>query len=235
MLLYLVALVGFGFLLFRTGEIAISEIQQLGSTVSVQDEWRLPVWLQGSSFQSTGFQASTPQQALRSRYGQPGTACAAGLLGISRGIGSLVSAGIVILFLSIYWSINQIHFERFWLSLLPVGPAQAGPWHLADRRDGHRRIHSRPGNPESSHRVALGLGYWLLGSPYPALLGVGWRPGLLIPMVGVALAVIAVLLMGLLTSVQLSLFTVLFTLVVLITLEVWVKPKLFNRSGIILF
>jgi len=35
--------------------------------------------------------------------------------------------------------------------------------------------------------------------------------------------------MGLLTSVQLSLFTALYTLVVLIALEVWVEPRLFRR------
>lgn len=37
------------------------------------------------------------------------------------------------------------------------------------------------------------------------------------------------LLLGLLTSVQLSLFTALYTLVVLIALEVWVEPRLFRR------
>ena len=37
------------------------------------------------------------------------------------------------------------------------------------------------------------------------------------------------LLVGLLTSVQLSLFTALYALVVLIALGVWVKPRLFNR------
>src|SRR6185436_3027051 len=50
-LLYLVALGGFGFLLFVTGKTAINEIQQLAHTVSVQDEWRLPIWLNGSSVQ----------------------------------------------------------------------------------------------------------------------------------------------------------------------------------------
>ena len=38
------------------------------------------------------------------------------------------------------------------------------------------------------------------------------------------------LLMGLLTSVQLSLFTILYTLVVLIALQVWVEPRLFKRK-----
>src|SRR4026208_862244 len=39
-LLYLVALGGFGFLLFLTGRSAIHEIQQLAHTASVQDEGR---------------------------------------------------------------------------------------------------------------------------------------------------------------------------------------------------
>jgi predicted PurR-regulated permease PerM len=77
--------------------------------------------------------------------------------------------------------------------------------------------------------LLLGLGYWLLGSPYPALLALAGALACLIPVVGAALAVIPVLLVGLLTSVQLSLFTALYTLVVLIALGVWVKPRLFNR------
>jgi len=48
---FLVVLGGFGFLIFSGSVMAISEIQQLAHTVSVQDEWRLPIWLEGSSFQ----------------------------------------------------------------------------------------------------------------------------------------------------------------------------------------
>ncbi len=50
-LLYLVVLGSFGFLLFLTGEAAINEIKQLAPTLLVQDEWRLPIWLEGSPFQ----------------------------------------------------------------------------------------------------------------------------------------------------------------------------------------
>jgi hypothetical protein len=75
----------------------------------------------------------------------------------------------------------------------------------------------------------LGLGYWLLGSPYPAFLALAGALACLIPAVGAALVVIPVLLVGLLTSVQLSLFTALYALVVLIALGVWVKPRLFKR------
>jgi hypothetical protein len=47
--------------------------------------------------------------------------------------------------------------------------------------------------------------------------------------VGAVLVIIPVFLVGLLTSVQLSLFTTLYALVILIALGVWVKPRLFNR------
>jgi ABC-type transport system involved in multi-copper enzyme maturation permease subunit len=48
-------------------------------------------------------------------------------------------------------------------------------------------------------------------------------------MVGVAIAVFLAFLVGLLTSLQLSLITALYALVVLVALGVWVKPRLFNR------
>jgi hypothetical protein len=77
--------------------------------------------------------------------------------------------------------------------------------------------------------LLLGLGYWLLGSPYPAILALAGALACLIPVVGVALVVIPVLLVGLLTSVQISLFSALYAFLVLIALSVWVKPRLFNR------
>ncbi len=76
----------------------------------------------------------------------------------------------------------------------------------------------------------MGLGYWLLGSPYPTLLALIGALAWLIPVVGAALAVILPLFIGLLTGVQLSLFTTLYTLIVLIALQVWVEPRLFRRK-----
>lgn len=77
--------------------------------------------------------------------------------------------------------------------------------------------------------LLLGTGYWLLGSQYPALLAVVGAVAWLVPVVGAVLAVILPLLLGLLTGAQLSLFIVLYTLIVLIVLQVWVEPRLFRR------
>jgi predicted PurR-regulated permease PerM len=151
------------------------------------------------------------------------------LLGFTQGIGSIVEATIVILFLSLYWSINQIHFERLWLSLLPSGQRKQarGIWRTIEPEIGS---YTRGQVIQSLLAgLLLGLGYWVLGSPYPALLGLVGALACLIPVVGAVLVIIPVLLVGLLTSVQLSLFTTLYALVILIALGVWVKPRLFNR------
>ncbi len=229
-LLYLVVLASLGFLLFMTSETAIKEIQQLGHTVSAQDKWVLPVWLEGSSFQQIVLaQLPPPSKLFEAVTGTQGQLVLPALLGFTQGIGSFVSAVIVILFLSLYWSINQIHFERLWLSLLPSGQRKQarGIW---------RRIEPDIGAYIRGEVIQsllagllIGLGCWLLGSPYPALLGLVGGLACLIPVVGVVIAVVPVLLVGLLTSVQLSLFTALFVLAVMIVLGVWVKPRLFNR------
>jgi predicted PurR-regulated permease PerM len=229
-LLYLVALGSFGFLLFLTGETAINEIQQLAHNVSVQDAWRLPVWLEGSSFQQWLVAwLPPPSKLFEAVTGSQGQLVLPAIFGFTQGIAGIMSGVLVILFLSLYWSINQIHFERLWLSLLPSEQRKQA-------RDIWRTIEPDLGAYIRSQVVhsllaglLLGLGYWALGSPYPALLALAGALACLIPVVGPALAMILPLLVGLLTGVQLSLFTVLFTLIVLVALGVWVKPRLFNR------
>ena len=230
-LLYLVALGSFGFFLFLTGKAAITEIQQLSHAVSVQDAWTLPLWLEGSSLQQALVaRLPAPSKLFEALTGDQGQLVLPAILGVTRGIGGIVSGVFVVLFLSLYWSINQIHFERLWLSLLPAEQRKHA-------RDIWRTIEHDLGAYIRSEvlqsllaALLLGVGYWLLGSPYPTLLALIGALAWLIPVAGAALAVILPLVMGLLTSVQLSLFTALFTIVVLIALQVWVEPRFFRRK-----
>jgi predicted PurR-regulated permease PerM len=121
-LLYLVTLIGFGFFLFLAVETAIHEIQQLANMVSARDAWRLPVWLEGSSAQ-LGLMARLPppSKLFEALTGDQGQLVLPVILGFTKDIGGFVSNALVILLLSIYWSLNQGHFERLWLSLLPSG------------------------------------------------------------------------------------------------------------------
>jgi predicted PurR-regulated permease PerM len=131
---------------------------------------------------------------------------------------------------SIYWSINQFHFERLWLSLLPsdLRKHARGVWRTIEPDLG-AYIRSEVVQSVLA-ALLLGIGYWLLGSPYSTLLALIGAIAWLIPVVGIALAVILPLFIGLLTGVQLGLFTTLYTLVVLIALQVWIEPRLFKRK-----
>jgi predicted PurR-regulated permease PerM len=229
-LLYLVVLGGFGYLLFLTSRIAISEFQDLAHSVSIHNTWRLPKWLEGSAFQQVLIaRMPTPSRILEAITGDQGQLVLPAIISLTKSLGGILSGTLIILFLSIYWSLNQVHFERLWLSLLPSGQRKQarGIWRIVEPDIGGY-IRGQVFQSLLAGLI-LGLGYWLLGSPYPALLALAGALACLIPMVGVALVVIPVLLIGLLTSLQIGLLTALFALSVFIALGLWIKPHLFKR------
>ncbi len=230
-LLYLIALGGFGLLLFLSVGSAMRDIQELVQQVSVQNAWRQPAWLQGSSFQQLlDTRLPPPSELFEAVIGDQGQLVLPAVLGFTEGIFSILSGGLIVLFLSLYWSMDQIHFERLWLSLLPAGQRKK-------MRDIWRTVEQDMGAYIRSELVQsflagllFGLGYWLLGSPYPMLLALMGALAWLIPVVRAPLAVIPPLVVGLLTSVPLTLFTVLYTLIVMAALKRWVEPRLSNHK-----
>ena len=229
-LLYVVSIGIFGLLIFLLARLLIGDLQELAQTISAESTWVLPPWLEGGLFQQALDRwLPAPDKLIEAITGQRQLLLAA-VLSLTQGIGGIVSAFFVILFLSIYWSINQNHFERLWLSLLPSEQRTRA-------RDMWRTLEHDLGAYIRSEIIQsllavllLGIGYWLLGAQYPALLAVVGAIAWLVPVVGAALAVILPLLLGLLTGAEFSLFTVLYTLVVLLALQVWVEPRLFRRK-----
>ena len=229
-LLYLVCISIAGVLIFLVGRLLIDDLQELAQTIAVQSTWLLPSWLEGGLFQQALARwLPTPDKLFEAIADQRQFMVSA-VLGFTQGFGGTVSAFLVILLLSIYWSVNQNHFERLWLSLLPSE-------RRTPARDIWRTLENDLGAYIRSEIIQsllavllLGLGYWLLGSPYPGLLAVVGAIAWLVPVVGAALAVMLPLLLGLLTGAQFSLFTVLYTLVVLLSLQVWLEPRLFRRK-----
>src|SRR5689334_23032817 len=228
--LYVVSLGIFGLLIFLIGRLLIGDLQQLAQKISTQGSWMLPSGLQGGWFQQAlNRWLPTPDKLFEAITSQRQLIYSA-VLDFTQGIGGFMSGFLVILFLSIYWSINQNHFERLWLSLLPseLRTHARDIWRTLEHDLG---AYTRSEIIQSLLAVfLLGLGYWMLGSPYPALLAVVGAVAWLVPVVGAALAVTLPLLLGLLTGAQLSLFIVLYTFLVLIALQVWVEPRLFRRK-----
>ena len=230
LLLYVVSISVFGLLIFLVGRLLIGDLQELAQTISEESTWVLPPWLEGGLLQQALERwLPTPDKLFEAITSQRQLMLSA-ILGFTQGMGGFVSGFFVIVFLSIYWSINQNHFERLWLSLLPSEQRTHAReiWRTLEHELG---AYTRSEIVQSLLAVLLlGTGYWLLGSPYPALLAVVGAVAWLVPVVGAFLAVILPLLLGLLTGAQLSLFTVLYTFVVLIVLQVWLEPRLFRRK-----
>jgi predicted PurR-regulated permease PerM len=230
-LLYLIGLGSLGFFIYFVGKFVTGDVQQLAQVLSTPDVWKLPAWLQGSLFQQA-LTAWLPVSGdlLKALIGDQGQLVLPAMLGFTQSVGGVLSDVIVILFLGIYWSVNQIHFERLWLSLLePEQRKQArGIWRTIEADLG---AYIRSEIIQSMlAAVLLGVGYWLIGFPYPTVLALIGALLWLVPVVGAPLAMILPLLMGLLISVPLSLFMAIYTLTVLIALQIWVEPLLFKRN-----
>ncbi len=226
---YLILLGGFGFLLFQAFKTSTVEVQEFARSVSVHDRWVLPIWA-GSSVQKVILTAlPSPSVLFQAIIGSEGELVGPALLGIAQGIGGLAAAIAIILILAIYWGFNQAHFERLWLSILPADQRKRarGVWRTIEPDIGGyirgQIIQSLAAG------LLLGLGYWLIGSPYPTMLALVGALLCLIPVVGAILAILAPLLVGLFTGIQIGLFTALYALLVMIAIMIWLKPRLLNR------
>lgn len=231
LLLYLMVFGSLVFLLFTVFDYAVRDIQQLSLTLSEKDEWILPIWMKGSAFQLDLIDRIPPPSILLNAIaGEQGQLVLPRILGLSQDIGGILSGTLVILFLSIYWTINQIHFERLWLSLLPSNQRTEarGIWRTIEPDIG---AYIRGQFIQSAiSGVLLSLGFWALGSPYPVMLGLIGALLCLVPVLGAPLALIPPLMIGLLTGAQVSLFTTLYAFLVLIAISIWVRPRLFKRQ-----
>jgi len=220
---------GLGYLLLLIIRESGSELQSLAQSVSDKDKWNFYLGANSSIQQNILARIPSPSVLFRAIIGNNGELVVPALLGIAQGIGGVIAAIAIIVILSIYWGTNQIHFERLWLSLLPSDQRTRarGIWRTIEPDIG-RYIRGQLVQSLLAG-VLFGVGYWLLGSPYPVLLASVGALACLVPVVGAVLALIPPLLVGVLTSVQLSLFMVLYTFIVLIAILIWVKPRLSNR------
>jgi predicted PurR-regulated permease PerM len=229
-LFYLIVIGGLSTLFIFAIQTSATELQTMAQGVSAQDKWTLLLWSDNTGLQSLFERLPSPSVLFQAIIGNEGELIVPVFFGIVQDIGGVIGAIAIILVLSVYWSINQNHFERLWLSLLPSDQRKQvrGIWERIESDIGDyvrgQVLHSILAG------IILGLGYWLIGSPSPALLALVGIIGSMIPVVGLFLVVFTTLVLGLLTSAQISLFTVLYTIVILTALAIWVKPRLINRQ-----
>lgn len=208
----------------------IAELYDLTGKLAATYETNWLLWMRGSASQEAlAARLPPPSQLFEAIAGPQGELLAKRVLGLTVGVSVFLAGVIAALVLSVYWTVDQARFERLWLSLLPAGQRQAARliWQATENGVGaYIRSELVQG---FAGIVLLFAGYWIMGLPYPALLallgGLAW----LVPLVGVLLIVVPVLAVGLMEGVGLAVAAVLYTVTVLLVLELVVEPRLFNR------
>jgi hypothetical protein len=135
----------------------------------------------------------------------------------------------IVLILSLYWAVDRARFERLWLSALPV-PSRA------TARDVWISVESGVGAYLRSEVLQsflagwmLGVGYWMLGLPYPVMLAVFGALAWMIPWIGGLIALAAVVVLGWSAGAGPIVLASAYTVAVFVFLEKLVEPRLLDR------
>jgi putative permease len=208
----------------------LTDLQQLTADVTNAYEQLRAQWTTGTPFQqSLAPRLPAASDLYTAITGPQGGTLLQTALGLTLGSFDLLGQLLISLVLSIYWSTDQEHFKRLWMSLLPFEMR-------ARAREIWQHIELGLGGYVRSEviqsvlaLILLGIGYQVLGLKYPAALALIGTICWLIPWVGVVLAVIPAALVGLSMSPALAVLTAALTIVILSFLEFVVEPRLFNR------
>lgn len=152
-----------------------------------------------------------------------------GVFGVAQNFFSTLGQIAIVIVLSLYWSADQFRFERLALSLIPeeYHPKALHIW---------RSIENGVGEYLRSELIQsalaglfLWLGYSMLGIRYPTLLALWGAIARLIPWFGAIIAVLPVLFVGIGVSSLMGVLATLYTIGILLTLQLIIEPRFFPR------
>jgi putative permease len=230
LLTYLVGLGLIVALFYLFGNLLLEEVERLANEAAITYESTLLRWMDGSGLeQAIVARLPPPEELYSSVTGEEGGVVVRGLFGVTRGLLSLLGGLLLVLVLSIYWSADQNHFERMWLSVLPAEQRVRA-------RDIWRAIEDGVGAYMRSEMIQgwigvllLGVGYSVLDLPYPLLVALIGSLVWLVPIVGVIFALVPVVLSSLSLGIGTTMLAAIYTLTILLLLELAVEPRFFNR------
>lgn len=231
LLVYLL-FIGFLVLLFVAGgSQMLRELQMLADSLAQGYDHIWTEWPDGTAFQKMIIQQlPAPADLYESFSLEQQNSMLQGLLGFTMSSANFIGQLFTVLILSLYWSLDRVHFERLWLSVLPVESR-------ARSRDIWRDIEHDFGAYVRSEvlqsifaGILIGVGLALMGVKYPALLGLFAALAWLIPWLGGVLAVIPVTLTALSQGVGLGIFATVYAIGVLFFLEFYIEQRFIRRQ-----
>ncbi|MEZ4736189.1 MAG: AI-2E family transporter [Caldilineaceae bacterium] len=164
------------------------------------------------------------------------TALARRILGLTQTFAFFIGQAVLVIVVSIYWTADQLYFERLWLSLLAPGRRtwMRERWYAIEETVG-AYIRS-----EVLQSVLAGglltLGFWFMEVKYPFLLAAIGAIAWFIPLVGALFAVPLIGLVALLSGIGWAVAAAIYAVVIFALMEFVVEPCLYDRSkhGVIL-
>lgn len=158
------------------------------------------------------------------------------ILGFTQTFAFFIGQAVLAVVISIYWTADQLRFERLWLSLL-------APEQRTRMRDLWYTLEENVGAYIRSEIVQsvlagglLTLGFWAMGIKYPFVLAAIGAITWFIPLVGALFAIPLIALIAWLSGALLAMAAVIYTILIFALMEFGVEPRLYDRSkyGVIL-
>lgn len=207
----------------------VDEVQRASNAMLTGYEQLTGRWVHGTLLERALADRLPPPAALGEILnGERRLTVAQAALGITWNLFENVIRVILVLVLSMYWSLDRAHFERLWLSMVSGD-------RRADMREMWHDMEHGVGAYIRSELVQaifagllLGIGFRLLGLGYVHLLAVLGAVAFLLPWVGVVIALVPACLVGLTISVAAATGAGLYALAIFWFLEWIVEPRLFN-------
>jgi putative permease len=208
----------------------LTDVQQLTKDVTSGYEQLRAQWPNGTPFQqSLAQQLPAASDLYAAITGPQGGTLLQTALGLTLGSFDLLGQLLISLVLSIYWSTNQEHFKRLWVSLLPFEMRARAREIWQSIEIGLGRYLRSQVIQSVLASILLSIGYQALGLKYSAALALIGTIGWLIPWVGVLFAVIPATLVGLSAGPALAALAAALSIGVLSFLAFVIEPRLFSR------
>lgn len=230
-LIYVLGLSFIGGLIYLISGPLLQELQVLSDQFATAYERIIVTWPYGTPVQQQlAEQLPKPVNLYQAIAGERGIGLIQNIFGFAQGFFAILAGFSIALILSIYWAIDQLRFERLWLSWLPVEKRVRA-------RTIWREIEWGAGAYMRSELIQgiaviilLGLGYWTIGLPYPILLSLTGALFWLIPWLGAVLTVMLPLIAGFSSGILVMVAACIYTIGVLILLEFVIEPRIFDHN-----
>ncbi|HEX3869052.1 MAG TPA: AI-2E family transporter [Pirellulales bacterium] len=235
---YLQVIVGLAILVVLTVQPLFDEMKRFGDAVLSANDQIASTWPDRGGWRATLVRHLPPRDELyRELLGSRGISLLQTALGATFGLFANLVDAIVVIVMSLYWSIDRDRFERLWITVLPVRYRSAARdiWSSIEYESG---TYLRAELVQSAGAaVLLWGGLSLIGYPFPTIASVFGAIVWLVPWVGMLLAAVGIVAFALpavvlqhgAASSNWLLFSVAYTLSVLLALEVFIEPRVFGR------